>query len=157
MARLMPFGKYKGKPISSVPDDYLNWCMENFDESKLRSFLKSEVDRRSKKKNSKKKQRTKKSYHKKTGRDYGSLPMIRDTTPVKQFDILTGPKKATGVTLTSRDNPEPQRQTLDVEYRSIVGPPTAEVRAALDARRELMKKLADTEESLPITPEECPF
>ncbi len=156
MARLMPFGKFKGRPISSVPDDYLQWCLANFEHSKLRAFLQSEVDRRNRKKNSKKKHRTKKSDHQKKARDYGSLPMIREQTTVKQFDILTGPKKATGVTLTCRDNPEPERQTLDHEYRSIVGPPSSGVQAALAARRETMRKPVDTVDQ-PITPEECPF
>ena len=25
----MPFGKYKGRPLSSVPDDYLLWVLDN--------------------------------------------------------------------------------------------------------------------------------
>lgn len=27
----MPFGKHKGKPLRDVPEDYLYWCLRNFD------------------------------------------------------------------------------------------------------------------------------
>lgn len=25
----IPFGKYKGKPLDKIPDDYLAWCLDN--------------------------------------------------------------------------------------------------------------------------------
>ncbi len=31
MEFVMPFGKHRGKAISSVPDFYLAWCIENLD------------------------------------------------------------------------------------------------------------------------------
>ena len=37
----MPFGKYKGLPLSAVPDDYLAWLI---DECDLREPLKSAVE-----------------------------------------------------------------------------------------------------------------
>ena len=27
----MPFGKYKGRPLNRVPDDYLTWCLDECD------------------------------------------------------------------------------------------------------------------------------
>lgn len=26
---IMPFGKYKGSPVSSLPSDYISWLLEN--------------------------------------------------------------------------------------------------------------------------------
>jgi uncharacterized protein (DUF3820 family) len=70
--RLMAFGKYKGKPISAVPLDYLQWCYNNFEDGKRRTLLQIEIERR---------QRLCPEHLK------------ADRRPeTKPFDILTGPK-----------------------------------------------------------------
>lgn len=46
MSRLMAFGEHKGKPISEVPLEYLKWCLANFEDSKRRTLLQIEVERR---------------------------------------------------------------------------------------------------------------
>jgi uncharacterized protein (DUF3820 family) len=71
--RLMAFGKYKGKPISTVPLDYLQWCYDNFEDGKRRTLLQIEIERR---------QRLC-PEHLKADRQ-------EKTTP---FAVLTGPKK----------------------------------------------------------------
>ena len=38
---LMPFGKYKGQPISSIPDSYVAWLLK---EGSLREPLKRELE-----------------------------------------------------------------------------------------------------------------
>lgn len=30
--RVMPFGKYKGVPLGKVPDSYLRWAIDEFDD-----------------------------------------------------------------------------------------------------------------------------
>ena len=43
----MPFGKYLGKPIQELPDDYLNWILENLELRRpLRVALETEFERR---------------------------------------------------------------------------------------------------------------
>lgn len=44
--RLMDYGKYKGKPISAVPLDYLTWCYNNFEDGKRRTLIQIEIERR---------------------------------------------------------------------------------------------------------------
>jgi hypothetical protein len=41
----MPFGKHKGKPLSEVPEDYLWWCLRNFDWSDGDHLRKAICDR----------------------------------------------------------------------------------------------------------------
>lgn len=41
----MPFGKHKGEKLSAIPDDYLGWCIENF-EKKMRDRFLIEAKRR---------------------------------------------------------------------------------------------------------------
>jgi len=71
--RLMAYGKYKGKPISAVPLDYLTWCYNNFEDGKRRTLIQIEIERR---------QRICPEHLKADRRD----------TP-KKYEILTGPKK----------------------------------------------------------------
>lgn len=41
----MPFGKYKGVPLSSVPSDYLRWFLENIvDFSDIKAVMKDVLD-----------------------------------------------------------------------------------------------------------------
>jgi uncharacterized protein (DUF3820 family) len=42
----MAFGEHKGKPISEVPSEYLKWCLANFEDSKRRTLLQIELERR---------------------------------------------------------------------------------------------------------------
>jgi uncharacterized protein (DUF3820 family) len=43
----MPFGKHKGTPIKDLPDDYLNWMLENVELSgSLFRSLSEEFERR---------------------------------------------------------------------------------------------------------------
>ena len=39
----MPFGKYKGQPFNQIPDDYIRYVLEKFDN--LREPLKSTLER----------------------------------------------------------------------------------------------------------------
>ena len=71
--RLMAFGKYKGKPISAVPLDYLQWCYINFQDGKRRTLLQIEIERR---------QRLCPEHLKADRRE-----------KTKPFEVLTGPKK----------------------------------------------------------------
>lgn len=42
----MPFGKYKGRELSSVPADYVSWALDNCDLSPpLRAALESRIGR----------------------------------------------------------------------------------------------------------------
>lgn len=43
---VMPFGKHKGKKMSEVDAGYLEWCVENFDNGKLKTSFKKELQRR---------------------------------------------------------------------------------------------------------------
>ena len=43
----MPFGKHRGTPISDLPDDYLNWILENLElKGSLLRALEAEYERR---------------------------------------------------------------------------------------------------------------
>ncbi len=44
----MGFGKYKGRPLSELPDDYIEWCLENLTELRpaYRQALQGERARR---------------------------------------------------------------------------------------------------------------
>ena len=43
----MPFGKHRGTPISDLPDDYLDWLLENVEvKDSLSKALESEYERR---------------------------------------------------------------------------------------------------------------
>ncbi len=44
----LPFGKYKGRPLSELPDAYIEWCLENLTELRpaYRLALQGELDRR---------------------------------------------------------------------------------------------------------------
>lgn len=42
----MPFGKHKGEFITSLPDRYLSWCIENLDAADIKAAMKREVARR---------------------------------------------------------------------------------------------------------------
>lgn len=46
--RVMPFGKHKGEPLSEVPDDYLEWCLEKMERLSdyCRHAFEEEMDRR---------------------------------------------------------------------------------------------------------------
>jgi ribosomal protein S27AE len=44
---VMPFGKYCNRPIKELPDDYLNWILENCElKNNLRRHLEAEFERR---------------------------------------------------------------------------------------------------------------
>ena len=32
---VMPYGKFKGKPMHKIPSGYLKWIAENFDDEKI--------------------------------------------------------------------------------------------------------------------------
>jgi hypothetical protein len=43
----MPFGAHKGKAITELPDEYLNWILENLElRRSLRTALETEFERR---------------------------------------------------------------------------------------------------------------
>lgn len=33
---IMPYGKYKGQEMNTLPQDYLNWIVENFDDGPIK-------------------------------------------------------------------------------------------------------------------------
>lgn len=39
----MPFGKHKGKPMTEVPTDYLEWMLREFEDSPIRTAAKKEI------------------------------------------------------------------------------------------------------------------
>jgi uncharacterized protein (DUF3820 family) len=80
--RLMAFGKYKGKPISAVPFEYLQWCYNNFEDGKRRTLIQIEIERR---------QRHCPEELKADRRE-----------KTKPFEILTGPKKGKAGQQTER-------------------------------------------------------
>lgn len=43
---LMPFGKYKGRYIKDIPDDYLKWAIMNIDDEVCASMFSVELQRR---------------------------------------------------------------------------------------------------------------
>jgi len=86
--RLMAFGKYKGKPISAVPLEYLEWCHNNFEDGKRRTLIQIEIERR---------QRICPEHLKADRRD-----------KPKQYEILTGPKKGKAGSLPERVAYPPQ-------------------------------------------------
>ena len=86
--RLMAFGKYKGKPISAVPLEYLEWCHNNFEDGKRRTLIQIEIERR---------QRICPEHLKADRRD-----------KPKQYEILTGPKKGKAGALPERVAYPPQ-------------------------------------------------
>jgi uncharacterized protein (DUF3820 family) len=46
MGKLMAFGEHKGKEMSEVPLDYLQWCLATFEHSPRRTLIQIEVERR---------------------------------------------------------------------------------------------------------------
>jgi len=46
MSRLLSFGVHRGKKMSEVPYDYLQWCLATFQDSKRRMLIQVEIDRR---------------------------------------------------------------------------------------------------------------
>jgi hypothetical protein len=47
MAILMPFGKFRNRPLDEIPTDYLWWLLDEVDlRPRLKKAIQSEVDRR---------------------------------------------------------------------------------------------------------------
>ncbi len=48
VAMFMPFGKYRGQPVSSLPTNYLDWLVENvdFESDALRDEIEAELSAR---------------------------------------------------------------------------------------------------------------
>lgn len=44
--KVMEFGKYRGTFMRDVPDDYLEWCVENFDDGPRLQSIQAELQRR---------------------------------------------------------------------------------------------------------------
>lgn len=86
--RLMAFGKYKGKPISAVPLEYLEWCHNNFEDGKRRTLIQIEIERR---------KRICPEHLKADRRD-----------KPKQYEILTGQNKGKAGSLPERVDYPPQ-------------------------------------------------
>jgi len=42
----MPYGKYRGYFMKDVPIDYLKWCVMNYTDSAMATFLAEELVRR---------------------------------------------------------------------------------------------------------------
>lgn len=45
---MMPFGKYRGKDLSEIPTEYLQWCAVNLDKPTVVDYIKRELEGRGK-------------------------------------------------------------------------------------------------------------
>jgi uncharacterized protein (DUF3820 family) len=43
---IMPWGKYRGRYLSNIPDDYLKWCILNYKDPGMCEMMAVELQRR---------------------------------------------------------------------------------------------------------------
>ena len=121
--RLMAYGKYKGKPISAVPLDYLIWCYNNFEDGKRRTLIQIEIERR---------QRLCPEHQKADRRDktheYTILTGSKQGRSGKQSERVIYPQTMSRPALSKRERNKQQRQrhgrdAITQEFREIFAAP----------------------------------
>jgi hypothetical protein len=121
----MAYGKYKGKPISAVPLDYLTWCYNNFEDGKRRTLIQIEIERR---------QRICPEHLRADRRDktheYEILTGSKQGRAGKQAERIAYPHQMSRPALSKRERKKQQRQRyhpkrdrITQEFREIFAEP----------------------------------